>query len=194
MNAPGSKKDSPMTVARPLPKLTVVIGGAASGKSAFAEALVLASSRPRIYVATAEVWDAEMAAKVAAHRAARGAGWRTVEEPRDIARALREVSPAEAVLIDCATLWLTNVMLADPAPSDAALVTAMSDLLATLAACPAPVVIVTNETGQGIVPDNALARRFRSTQGTLNQGLAAQAGLVVAVIAGLPLVLKGALP
>ncbi len=183
-----------MTAAGPLPHLTVVIGGAASGKSAFAEALVVASGRPRVYVATAQAWDAEMAAKVAAHRAARGAGWRTVEEPRDIARALAGLSPGEMVLIDCATMWLTNVMLADPAPTDTDLDTTLSGLLATLAACPTPMVIVTNETGQGIVPDNALARQFRSAQGRLNQRLAAQADLVVTVNAGLPLVLKGQLP
>lgn len=187
----GSNKDTLLTSIAALPPLTVVIGGAASGKSAFAETLVIATGRPRHYVATAQAWDDEMAAKVAAHRAARGDGWRTVEEPRDIARALSGITAGDAVLIDCATLWLSNVMLADDAPD---IDTAVTALLAALAACPAPGVIVTNETGQGIVPETALGRRFRNAQGRLNQRLAAQADLVVTIIAGLPLVLKGALP
>ena len=168
-----------------LHNLTLVLGGASSGKSAHAEALVTATRRPRVYVATAEPWDAEMADRIARHRAARGPGWRTLEAPRDLPAALATVTPAEAVLIDCATLWLSNLMLAEadlPAAEDA--------LLTALAACPAPVVIVSNETGQGIVPDNALARRFRTAQGGLNQRLAARARTVIAVIAGLPLPLK----
>lgn len=172
-----------------LQKLTLVLGGAASGKSSFAEGLVLASGGAPVYVATAQSFDAEMTAKIARHREARGPAWRTLEEPRDIARALEGAGTAEAVLIDCATLWLTNVILAEgdlPAEEDA--------FLAALDACAAPVVVVSNETGQGIVPDNALARRFRNAQGALNQRLAARADLVVAVMAGLPLVLKGRLP
>lgn len=172
-----------------LEKLALVLGGAASGKSAFAEGLVTATGLARVYVATAQVWDNEMANKVARHRDMRGGGWRTVEEPQDIARALAGISATDVVLIDCATLWLTNTML-----SDADLPLAEAALFAALDACPAPVVIVSNEVGQGIVPDNALARRFRDAQGGLNQRIAARAGLVVMVIAGLPLVLKGALP
>ena len=173
-----------------LPALSVVIGGARSGKSALAERLVLGSGRAPVYLATAEAWDDEMAARIGAHRDARaGAGWRTVEAPRDVGAALAGVSADQAVLLDCATLWLTNVMLggADLAAEETA-------LLAALAACAAPVVVVTNEVGLSIVPENALARAFRDAQGRLNQRLAAQAGLVVAVWAGLPLVLKGALP
>lgn len=168
-----------------LPGLTLVLGGAASGKSAHAEALVTATGRPRVYIATAEAWDAEMAAKIARHRASRGPAWRTLEAPRDLPAALATVTPDEAVLIDCATLWLTNLMLAD-----ADLPAAETALLAALAACPAPVVIVSNEVGQGIVPDTALGRRFRNAQGALNQRLAARADTVVAVMAGLPLSLK----
>ncbi len=171
-----------------LPKLSLVLGGASSGKSSFAEALVLGSGLAPVYIATAQVWDAEMAAKVAAHRAQRGPGWRTVEEPLDIAAVLAGVTADEAVLIDCATLWLTNLILTDADP-DAAL----AGLTTALAACPASVVIVSNEVGMGIVPDNALARRFRTAQGGLNRDLATRAGLVVAVMAGLPLVLKGTL-
>lgn len=172
-----------------LPALTLVIGGARSGKSAFAEGLVSATTRPRRYVATAEAWDDEMRERIARHRLDRGAGWLTVEAPLDLVSALAAATSAEVVLVDCATLWITNHLLADHD------LDAMSSaLVGALAACAAPVVIVSNETGWGIVPDNALARRFRDAQGRLNQRLAAEAGLVVTVIAGLPLVLKGRLP
>lgn len=129
-----------------------------------------------------------MRARIAEHRDRR-TGWRTIEAPRDVAGALAQVAPGDAVLLDCATLWLTNVMLAG---EDVA--AAGDALMAALAACPAPVVVVTNEVGLSIVPENALARAFRDAQGRLNQRLAAQAGLAVAVWAGLPLVLKGRLP
>jgi adenosylcobinamide kinase/adenosylcobinamide-phosphate guanylyltransferase len=170
-----------------LPPVTLVIGGARSGKSALAERLVRASGLPRTYVATAEAWDDEMAARIAQHRADRGERWRTVEAPHDLMPVL--AAAAGVVLVDCLTLWLTNRMLAeaDLAAEGAALVAAM-------AASPARVVAVTNEVGMGIVPDNALARRFRDAQGRLNQAVAAQAGMVVGVMAGLPFVLKGTLP
>lgn len=172
-----------------LPSLTLVVGGARSGKSAFAERLVSGSGRLRRYIATAEAWDDEMRDRISRHRADRGAGWTTVEAPLELAAALSAVRTDEAVLVDCATLWLTNHLLADH-DLDAE----GTRLIAALAVCPAPVVIVTNETGWGIVPENALARRFRDEQGRLNQRLAAEASLVVTVIAGLPMVLKGALP
>ena len=167
----------------------LVIGGARSGKSAFAEKLVAATGRPRIYIATAEAWDDEMRCRIAQHRADRGAGWQTVEVPRDLAGALAAVPADAVVLVDCATLWLTNHLLAE-ADLDAQ----SAGLLAALAACAAPVAVVSNEVGWGIVPDNALARRFRDAQGRLNQQMAAQADLVVAVMAGLPMALKGAVP
>lgn len=173
-----------------LPRLTLVLGGAASGKSARAEALVTAAAaaggRRRVYLATAQAFDAEMQAKIDDHRAARGPGWHTVEAPHDIAPALAEAGDHDVVLLDCATMWLSNRLLAGDD-----LTGAQDGFLAALAACPAPVVVVSNEVGQGIVPDNALARAFRGAQGRLNQALAAQAGLVVAVMAGLPFVLKG---
>jgi adenosylcobinamide kinase/adenosylcobinamide-phosphate guanylyltransferase len=172
-----------------LPALTLVIGGARSGKSTFAERLVTTTTRSRRYIATAEAWDDEMRDRVARHREDRGADWITVEAPLDLAAALASASGDEVVLVDCATLWLTNHLLAD---HDLGLETAA--LLTALATCAAPVVIVSNEVGWGIVPDNALARQFRDAQGRLNQRLAAEAGLVVTVIAGLPLVLKGRLP
>lgn len=172
-----------------LPPLTLVIGGARSGKSAFAEGLIRASLRPRRYIATSEAWDDEMRDRIARHKTDRGEDWTTVEAPLDLADALANADPCEAVLIDCATLWLTNHLLADHD-----LAAEADRLIAALAACPAPVVIVSNETGWGIVPDNALARRFRDEQGRLNQWLARHATLVVTVIAGLPLILKGQLP
>lgn len=172
-----------------LPRLSLVLGGAASGKSAFAEGLVQGVSEKPTYIATSQVFDAEMQAKVAAHRAARGAGWTTIEESLDIAGALASAPVDAPVLIDCATLWLTNVMLGEHD-----LEAAEADFLAALAVAEQPVVIVSNETGQGIVPENALARRFRNAQGRLNQRIAARADLVVAVMAGLPLVLKGNWP
>jgi adenosylcobinamide kinase/adenosylcobinamide-phosphate guanylyltransferase len=171
-----------------LPPLTLVIGGARSGKSRLAERLVEASGRARRYVATAEAWDDEMRARIAEHRARR-AGWVTVEAPHDLGYALAGAAAYEAVLVDCATLWLTNRMLAG-----ADLAAEEAGLAAALGAGGAPVVVVTNEVGQGIVPDNALARAFRDAQGRLNQALAARAGLVVLAVAGLPLAVKGALP
>ena len=127
--------------------------------------------------------------RIARHRQDRGQGWETLDAPLDLAGALATIPADAAVLVDCATLWLTNHMLAE---HDLALET--DRLLASLFACPAPVVVVSNEVGWGIVPDNALARRFRDAQGRLNQQMAAQADLVVGVMAGLPIVLKGRLP
>lgn len=172
-----------------LPPLSVIIGGARSGKSAFAEKLVMESGRPRVYIATAQPWDDEMRIRIDQHVKDRGDGWRTEEAPRDLLAPLARVGAGEAVLLDCATLWLSNQMLAD-----ADLEGETDRLLQALARCAAPVVVVTNEVGQGIVPENALARRFRDAQGRLNQRLAAQAGLAVLVVAGLPLVLRGQLP
>jgi adenosylcobinamide kinase/adenosylcobinamide-phosphate guanylyltransferase len=171
-----------------LPRLTLVLGGANSGKSALAERLVTETGRSRVYVATAQAFDAEMEAKIAAHRAARDSGWHTVEAPLDVAGALADCGAGDVVLLDCATLWRSNRMLAD-VPGDAG-----DALLAALAGCPAPVVVVSNEVGQGVVPDSALGRAFRGEQGRLNQRLATASGLAVLSVAGLPLVLKGSLP
>ena len=172
-----------------LPKLTFVLGGASSGKSAFAEGLVVATGAPRVYVATSQIYDDEMAAKVRDHVAARGNDWHTIEEPLDMAKALSQVGEDQVVLLDCASMWLTNHMMAE---HDLAVET--EALIAALAACKGRVVVVSNEVGMGIVPDNALARRFRIAQGKLNQRLTAAADLAVFVIAGLPQVLKGDLP
>lgn len=173
----------------PLPKLSLVLGGAASGKSAYAESLVLQCSREPIYLATAQAFDDEMAEKILRHRKMRGSDWTTIEEPLDIPGALSKVSAGQPVLIDCATLWLTNVILGDHD-----LDIATKEFLSALGRSEGPIVVVSNETGQGIVPENALSRRFRNAQGRLNQQIAAQADFVVAVMAGLPMTLKGTLP
>jgi adenosylcobinamide kinase/adenosylcobinamide-phosphate guanylyltransferase len=166
-------------------QLTLVIGGARSGKSRYAETLIAALPPPWIYVATAQALDAEMTARIAAHRARRGAGWITVEAPGELAATLAAHANAP-ILVDCLTLWLSNLMMAD-ARIDAEL----DRLELALAEATAPVVLVANEVGSGIVPDNALARRFRDLQGALNQRIAAQADQVVLVVAGLPLIVKG---
>lgn len=172
-----------------LPPLTFILGGAASGKSKIAENLVISTGRPRVYLATAQAFDDEMKTKVAAHLAQRGSDWTTIEEPVDVASRLTERDTDQILLLDCVTLWLSNIILAerDEAADSAALMKALGD-------APCPVVVVSNEVGLGIVPDNALSRRFRGAQGQLNQALAAQAGLVVNVVAGLPQILKGTWP
>jgi len=180
---------SPADEIKLLPALSLVIGGARSGKSRLAERIVTGSGLSRRYIATAQAWDDEMRDRIARHRADRGDGWTTVEAPLDLVAALAAAQPDEAVLVDCATLWLSNHLLADHDLDAEA-----QHLVAALAACPAPVIIVSNEVGWGIVPDNALARAFRDAQGRLNQQIAAQAGLVLGVMAGLPMVLKGKLP
>lgn len=172
-----------------LTKLTLVVGGARSGKSKLAERLVVGTGRRRHYIATAQAWDDEMRARIAQHQVARGSQWVTHEVPRDVAGVLAGVPAGDVVLLDCATLWLTNVLLAE-----ADVAAECSAFLAALVDCAAPVVVVSNEVGWGIVPDNRLARAFRDHQGRFNQQIAGQAGLVLGVMAGLPMVLKGALP
>lgn len=169
-----------------MPPLTLILGGAASGKSAHAEALVTATGKARVYLATAEAHDAEMAEKLELHRKRRGPDWRTVEAPRDLRPALAAAGADEVVLLDCATMWLSNLLLAGSDLSPAA-----QDLIDALNNCAAPVVVVSNEVGLSVVPDNALGRRFQTAQGRLNQTLAARADVVINVIAGLPQVLKG---
>lgn len=168
--------------------VTFILGGAASGKSAFAEQLCINSGKDRVYWATAQIFDSEMRAKVSRHLEQRGSGWHTVEEPETAGKVLAALEPGQICLMDCATMWLTNHLLADHD-----LQAAQDGLLAAVESCQADLVIVSNETGLGIVPENALARRFREAQGRLNIALAARADTVVQVTAGLPLVLKGAI-
>ena len=167
--------------------LTFVLGGARSGKSRYAEGVIAALAPPWTYVATAEAGDEEMFARIKAHRERRGTDWRTIEAPRDLSAALATCRQIP-VLVDCLTLWLSNLILAD-----ADIEQEMQALETTLVSRPAPTVLVANEVGSGIVPDYPLGRRFRDLQGILNQRIAARADRVVLMVAGLPLAVKGAL-
>ena len=180
-----------MTGAKDLTNLQFVLGGARSGKSRLAERLALhaAAGRRPTYLATAQAWDEEMEDRISRHVLDRGENWNTVEEPVDVAGVVRTHRSGDIVLIDCLTLWLSNIMLADHDVE-----TKCRDLVDALAFCGAHIVCVSNETGLGLVPENSLGRRFRDAQGRLNQMVAARAGLAVFVAAGLPLVLKGELP
>jgi adenosylcobinamide kinase / adenosylcobinamide-phosphate guanylyltransferase len=168
-----------------LPPATLILGGARSGKSRFAEELIERTEQPALYLATAEPRDEEMHARIAAHRARRGSHWTTVEEPLEIVNVLL-AETARPVLIDCVTLWLSNLI---GARRDIGF--EIERLLAALPRHKAPVVLVANEVGLGIVPENALAREFRDHAGRLNQGVARLAQRVVFMAAGLPLRLKG---
>ncbi len=172
-----------MTLASP--RLTFVLGGARSGKSARAEAL-LAAAPDKVYVATGQAFDAEMEDRIAHHRARRGAGWETVEEPLDLPGVLGRDFAGRPVLVDCLTLWLSNLLLGDHdiEAAEAALESALDGAAG-------PMVLVSNEVGLSIVPENALARRFRDEAGRLNQRVAARCDRVEFIAAGLPLVLKG---
>nr|WP_093424330.1 bifunctional adenosylcobinamide kinase/adenosylcobinamide-phosphate guanylyltransferase [Tranquillimonas alkanivorans] len=172
-----------------LPKVTFVLGGASSGKSDFAEKCVGLADGKRVYLATAQAFDDEMEAKIAAHRTARGPHWRTVEAPLDLVTPLEALAADEIALLDCLTLWLSNHLLTN---SDIEAET--QRLLAAIDSVRCPLVVVSNEVGAGVVPDNALARRFRTAQGRLNRLVAGRADSVVTVMAGLPLALKGPLP
>ena len=164
----------------------LVVGGQRSGKSRYAEGLVAASGRAAVYLAVATAGDGEMAERIDTHRNRRAASWRTVEEPLAIAAVLARESRADTVvLVECLTLWLSNLM---GAGRDVAAAT--DELIDALAGAAGPVVLVSNEVGGGIMPDNALARRYADALGSLNQRVAAVATQVVLVAAGQPLVLK----
>jgi adenosylcobinamide kinase/adenosylcobinamide-phosphate guanylyltransferase len=165
---------------------TLVLGGARSGKSRYAEAL-LANARPRTYLATAEPGDAEMAKRIRRHREQRGSAWATREAPIELPEAISAENGA--VLVDCLTLWVSNLMAQGRDLEDAT-----EQLCAAIKRPGGPVILVSNEVGLGIVPDNALARAFRDHAGRLNQRVATVADRVLFVAAGLPLALKGDLP
>jgi adenosylcobinamide kinase / adenosylcobinamide-phosphate guanylyltransferase len=177
MASPASDPDGNSSV-------SLVLGGARSGKSRFAEGLLASHVGRRIYLATAEPGDEEMRARIRDHQARRAGNWRTVEAPLDIV-AVIGAAGQQAILLDCLTLWLANLMAAGRDVDREA-----SDLCATLDQVAAPVVIVSNEVGLGIVPENALAREFRDRAGRLNQAVAARAERVFLLAAGLPLTLK----
>jgi adenosylcobinamide kinase / adenosylcobinamide-phosphate guanylyltransferase len=165
---------------------TLVLGGARSGKSAFAERIIAESGLARVYLATATADDGEMQDRIAHHRNRRGPDWTTVEEPLALIDALTQVSrPGSAILVDCLTLWLSNLMLAGRDPD-----VETKRLNRFLGVAANPVVLVSNEVGLGIVPESRLGRDFRDAQGRLNQAVASVVPNVVFVAAGLPLWLK----
>ena len=179
-----ARANEPRTIARSL----LVLGGARSGKSAYAQRLAEAHGPDRLYLATAAAGDEEMAARIARHRADRGHGWTTLEEPLEITAALlTRARPSRVVLVDCLTLWLSNLMLAGRDPGVA--VTALADAMAKLTG---PVILVSNEVGMGIVPDHKLGREFRDWQGRVNREIGAACETVIFVAAELPLQLKPA--
>jgi adenosylcobinamide kinase/adenosylcobinamide-phosphate guanylyltransferase len=175
----------------PLPPVTLVLGGARSGKSTHAEKLATGSlhgapAQAAVYIATAQAGDIEMATRIAAHRVRRGSNWTTIEEPLKLDTALATAAEkGRPVLVDCLTLWLSNVMLG-AGDVDAA----TDDLLRALDTLAVPVVFVSNEVGLGVVPDTPLGRAFRDAQGRLNMRMAERADRVILMTAGLPLVLK----
>jgi adenosylcobinamide kinase/adenosylcobinamide-phosphate guanylyltransferase len=175
----------------PLPPVTLVLGGARSGKSTHAEKLITGTlfggaPRPAVYIATAEAGDVEMATRIMAHRSRRGAGWTTIEEPLKLAEALEAAAThGQPVLVDCLTLWLSNLMHAG-----ADIDQATDELVATLEGYGSPVVFVSNEVGLGLVPETPLGRSFRDSQGRLNMRVAERADRVILMAAGLPLTMK----
>ena len=175
----------------PLPPVTLVLGGARSGKSTHAERLVTGTlhggaPRPAVYIATAEAGDVEMATRIMAHRARRGVGWTTIEEPLKLADVLeQEAARGQPILVDCLTLWLSNLMHAGEDIDQAT-----DELVQSLDDHNQPVVFVSNEVGLGIVPDTPLGRSFRDAMGRLNMRIAERADRVILMAAGLPLVMK----
>lgn len=168
-----------------MPMISLVTGGARSGKSTIAEAITLRHGTPAHYIATVEARDAEMTARIAEHQARRGAEWSSHAVPFDLLGALQQTDGAGPRLVDCLTLWLTNLMLDN--------CDWRAEALALVAALPqqhSPVVFVTNEVGSGIVPDNALARAFRDAAGYVNQWVAAASDEVILAVSGLPMKVK----
>ena len=170
----------------PVDKLYLVLGGARSGKSRHAESLVEAMPPPWRYIATAEPLDEEMRERIEAHKARRGAEWQTVEAPLELASALDECPDGTPVLVDCLTLWLGNLMLNDQPVEEV-----VGGLLEALNRRRGLTVVVANEVGLGVVPDNRLARDFRDAAGNLHRALAAQAEHVHFMVAGIPMIVKG---
>jgi adenosylcobinamide kinase / adenosylcobinamide-phosphate guanylyltransferase len=166
----------------------LVLGGARSGKSAYAQRLAEAYGPERLYLATAAPGDDEMAARIARHQADRGRGWTTLEEPLEVAGALAiEARPGRVVVVDCLTLWLANLMMGgrDPAP-------AVAKLAHAIEALAGPAILISNEVGMGIVPDHKLGREFRDWQGQTNREIARACDAAILIAAGLPLQLKPA--
>jgi len=162
-----------------------VLGGARSGKSRQAQILAMATPPPWVYIATAQVLDEEMRERIAKHKAARGDGWSTIEEPIELARAVTDVPKSAPVVVDCITLWLTNLMLGQHNVE-----AAVASFLKCLDGRRAPTIVVSNEVGAGLVPETALGRAFRDEAGLINQRLAVSAHNVLFMVAGLAMPLK----
>lgn len=171
-----------------MPAKILILGGAKSGKSgmALAKAGELAGGGRKVFVATAQAYDREMVDRITAHQRERDATWTTVEEPLALDRVLREAEPGPVMLVDCLTMWLTNCLLHD----ENSVLQAIDDLIGTVGDCQANLILVANEVGLGIVPDNALARKFRDLAGMLNQKIARAADEVYFCAAGLSLKMK----
>ena len=166
--------------------ISLVLGGARSGKSRFAESLVLKSGLKPVYVATGRALDEEMSERISIHRDRRGKTWETVEEPLALADTLLQIAhPGRAILVDCLTLWVTNLMMAG-----ANIEIECDGLIAALGDIKVPVVLVSNEVGLGIVPDSKMGRDFRDHAGMVNQRVAIASRNAWFIAAGLPLVLK----
>jgi adenosylcobinamide kinase/adenosylcobinamide-phosphate guanylyltransferase len=172
-------------------QLTLILGGARSGKSDFAQTLARQRGGDAVaFVATAEARDDEMRARIAAHRAARPAAWQTLEAPRAVARALAAVTDARVIVVDCVTLWASNVLLAEEANALAVMAREVDELFAWYRAHDATLILVSNEVGMGLVPDNALGRAYRDLLGAVNKKIAAVADEVFLLVAGLPIEIK----
>lgn len=167
-------------------QITLVLGGARSGKSSFAQRLAENGTGNLTYIATAQAFDAEMTERIARHQSDRSSRWQTLECPIDLGATIAAFQGnSQIILVDCLTLWLSNLMLGDHDIS-----AAVSSLFASLKGSPAEVILVSNEVGQGIVPDNVLARQFRDEAGRLNQVVARESDVVWFITAGLPQRLK----
>lgn len=174
----------------PMYRRVLVLGGARSGKSRTALELAERASTERTYIATAQAYDDEMRERIAQHRAERDGSWRTVDAPLDLAEAVQaRTAPGKAVLVDCLTLWLSNVLLAERNVAYEA-----DRLVQAVQEAKGPLILVSNEVGQGIVPSTPLGRAFRDEQGRLNQRIAEACDAVVFVAAGCPILLKPAPP
>ena len=165
---------------------TLVFGGARSGKSRFAETLAIKSGLEKVYVATGAAFDAEMADRISTHKQQRGPGWTTIEEQLDLKSVLLdECRPSRVVLVDCLTLWLSNLTFSDKDMAEES-----GKLCEAISKLNGPCILVSNEVGMGIVPENRLSRSFRDAQGHLNQDIGQVCSQVVFVAAGMPLLLK----
>ena len=180
-------------------ELTLVLGGARSGKSNLAERLARQSGRPVVYLATATAGDDEMRQRISTHRASRPREWRTIEEPLDLPAGLSLTRPGDIALLECVTLWVSNLLLAGPSDESPAetvdrIVAQAERFLSVLQETDTWVMAVSNEVGMGIVPEYEMGRTYRDALGRVNQMLAGQARSVCLMVAGLPLALKGEFP